>query len=807
MNYRDFFKNLTGFYPHPYQEQLAERLLAGDSLIVRVPTGAGKTWAAVAPFLYSLAVGRPIADRLLYALPLRSLASSLHASVHHRMVSVFGKVSAIGNNREYSSDQRYCSLQMGGQKDDAFFESDVVLTTIDQLLSSYVFLPVSLPDRVGNINAGALIGSLVVFDEVHLLDASVALGTVVEMLDRLRGICQFVLMTATMSDTAVDLLGRHLRVEPLPIDDDQVRELPSQRTKRRTWRWSSEPIDGRRIKAQYCRDRTIVLVNSVRRAQELLVELERLYAQESEKPELILLHARFYPEDRKTIEDVLPDYFGPNATKTNIILITNQVIEAGLDLSADHLHTELAPMNALVQRAGRTARYEDRCTGTITVYEVAGLGPYKEDRHLVEATRVVLQALPAEGRVVDFTEEQRWVQVVHSNTDEQELKQYNNLFSRRKAVHEAMDQGNRGKLSQLVRDIDSVGVIIAEHPERLFMRRLWPRLLGVPGVSLMRLRQHFKNLEPGKWVAKGAAEASDDERPGSSLAWQVLSANELRTQWLVAIHPDFASYDRRLGLRLGHGGPQPQVLFNEAPLAQRYDYGFEPWVTHSERILDRARAMRGSYTRSAESLSRRVGASAELIESLVEITCMFHDTGKLTLDWQQRAWRWQDDKDARARAAGVMVPARPRVPIAHTWFESDADRDFRRQSQYKFPPHAVQGAFAVCDVVAAKLAQIGGLDWGELATVCSITAIARHHGTHTRECTLFRFSPEMAQTVTKALPGEWPNFLMQECLDPVDKDSFSDQLLRFSDGTDERSWLLYAFLIRRLRLADQSALR
>ena len=91
-----------------------------------------------------------------------------------------------------------------------FFRSDLVFTTIDQLLSSYVFLPVSLPDRVGNINAGAFIGSLVVFDEIHLLDSSIALGTVIEMLDRLRGICQFVLMTATTSDKAISWLADRL---------------------------------------------------------------------------------------------------------------------------------------------------------------------------------------------------------------------------------------------------------------------------------------------------------------------------------------------------------------------------------------------------------------------------------------------------------------------------------------------------------------------------------------------------------------------------------------------------------------------
>ena len=84
MSYREFFKTLTGFYPYAYQERVEERLRAGDSVILRVPTGAGKTWAAVAPFVHSLGAGHRQADRLLYALPLRSLASSLHATVYEK---------------------------------------------------------------------------------------------------------------------------------------------------------------------------------------------------------------------------------------------------------------------------------------------------------------------------------------------------------------------------------------------------------------------------------------------------------------------------------------------------------------------------------------------------------------------------------------------------------------------------------------------------------------------------------------------------------------------------------------------------
>lgn len=803
MTYREFFKTLTGFHPHPYQERVQARLCAGSSVILRVPTGAGKTWAAVAPFLFSLANGRCVADRLLYALPLRSLASSLHSAVYARMADRLGKTRATANDREYSGASYYCSLQIGGQKDDVFFQSDLVFTTIDQLLSGYIFLPVSLPDRVGNINAGALIGSLLVFDEIHLLDPAIALGTVIEMLDRLRGLCQFVLMTATTSDTAIAWLAERLGATYEPVSDDEIRALPSQSTKRRTWRWSNENITANAVARRHSGGRTIVLLNSVQRAQDLFIDLERHYKTYPQKPRLDLLHARFYPDDRKSIEDKLPGYFGPAATETNIILVTTQVIEAGMDISADDLHTELAPMNALIQRAGRSARYEDRPVGNVTVYEGTGLGAYTQDKSLVDSTRDVLQRLPPRGRLVDFVEERAWIEAVHAEPEERALKPYENLHTRRDEVHKAMDQGDRGRLSALVRDINAVSVAITANPEGLFGGRGWPRLLSVSAFSLMSLRRDFRDLPSGRWVVKGATEIKADERPGTDFKWDVLSERQLRAQWLVTIHPDFASYHPRLGLRLGEGGPPPSVVRDEPPPGQHYSYEFEPWTRHCERVIAQARSMGPSHTCGAAMLAAKYGVPEAQIEGLVEIACALHDVGKLSIDWQNRAWLWQDDKDARARAAGLSIPMRSRVPIAHTSFEADVDKPFRWQAKYKFPPHAVQGGFAVREVLAARLIALIGEDRGQLAARSVVTAIARHHGPRTRECTLFRFPPGSAQTVAEVLTG-W-DLKLQECTDLLCRDRFPEVLLTFALEANESTWPLYTFLVRRLRLADQAA--
>jgi CRISPR-associated endonuclease/helicase Cas3 len=95
---------------------------------------------------------------------------------------------------------------------------------------------------------------------------------------------------------------------------------------------------------------TLVIVNTVDRARRLY-ELLSKQASLSVVP-IKLIHSRFRPFERAQWESFL-NQKGP----TRRILISTQVVEAGVDLSACVLYTELAPWASLVQRFGRCARY------------------------------------------------------------------------------------------------------------------------------------------------------------------------------------------------------------------------------------------------------------------------------------------------------------------------------------------------------------------------------------------------------------------------------------------------------------------
>ncbi len=101
---------------------------------------------------------------------------------------------------------------------------------------------------------------------------------------------------------------------------------------------------------------TLAIVNRVDRAQTLRDALEkRLSRRLPAAPTLSLVHSRFRPADRaREMAKVLG---ADDANPHGRIVVATQAVEAGMDISAAILFTELAPWSSLVQRFGRANRY------------------------------------------------------------------------------------------------------------------------------------------------------------------------------------------------------------------------------------------------------------------------------------------------------------------------------------------------------------------------------------------------------------------------------------------------------------------
>ncbi len=73
---KEIFKKITGYDPYPHQIEIFEALSKGESVILRAPTGSGKSEAVFIPFLELR--GKILPKRMTYSLPMRALVNSLH---------------------------------------------------------------------------------------------------------------------------------------------------------------------------------------------------------------------------------------------------------------------------------------------------------------------------------------------------------------------------------------------------------------------------------------------------------------------------------------------------------------------------------------------------------------------------------------------------------------------------------------------------------------------------------------------------------------------------------------------------------
>lgn len=99
----------------------------------------------------------------------------------------------------------------------------------------------------------------------------------------------------------------------------------------------------------------VLIVNTVERAQKLYAALrERL----GDDTRLLLFHARFPADERGERERCVLDLFGAGGARpTRALLVATQVVEQSLDIDFDFMLSDLAPVDLLLQRAGRLHRH------------------------------------------------------------------------------------------------------------------------------------------------------------------------------------------------------------------------------------------------------------------------------------------------------------------------------------------------------------------------------------------------------------------------------------------------------------------
>jgi CRISPR-associated endonuclease/helicase Cas3 len=361
MNFQELVTICTSgqLQPYDYQQRIAED---GLPEVLVVPTGAGKTMAVVLAWLYrrrfhpDLAVRAATPRWLVICQPMRTLVEQVRDNVDAWLTAA----GCIGGDNPV---ERF--VFMGGEptaQNDwrlAAHRDAVIIGTQDMLLSRALNRGFGSSRYLWPVEFGLFNTNCHwVYDEIQLMGPGVPTGRQLEAFRAAfpaSGAHGSTWMSATVAQETLKTVDNPDVAKPVELSEsDRSGPLAVRLQAAKTISELVTPTDSnQRIKflaAAVVENHklgtlTLCIVNTVRDAQAIHEQVLRLKLE----AEVILLHSRFRRADRKSlVREVV--------SARNAIVISTQVVEAGMDLDATTLITEAAPWPSIVQRLGRCNR-------------------------------------------------------------------------------------------------------------------------------------------------------------------------------------------------------------------------------------------------------------------------------------------------------------------------------------------------------------------------------------------------------------------------------------------------------------------
>lgn len=315
----------------------------GDILAI-APTGAGKTEAA----LLWATNGEP--SKIIFLMPTMVTSNSLY----ERMSKHYFKENECG--LIHSGADTYFSQQATLDQDNTpndlrlalsqfrAFMAPVMVATVDQMLTS-------------GFNIGpwcqkewALVGSRVIIDEIHAYQPY-TLGLITAAIEKIKllggAVC---LMSATMPV----FLREHFRTVLGVSAPIVAKELMGYR--KCYWEYKETHIyemTGEIREHLHHGKKVAIVFNTVRAAQEAYRRWEKMLGKER----VLCYHSQFIMKNRQDKETNLMKKDDKGRPGKYDLIIATQSIEVSLDISFDVMYSECAPLDSLIQRAGRCNRY------------------------------------------------------------------------------------------------------------------------------------------------------------------------------------------------------------------------------------------------------------------------------------------------------------------------------------------------------------------------------------------------------------------------------------------------------------------
>lgn len=384
----------------------------GDAVVI-APTGSGKTEASL---LWAL---NNDSRKIILLMPTMVTSNNLY----ERLCYYFGEKSC---GLSHSSVETYFAVKNEGEnytidkfkllKQKAFMPA-VMVSTVDQLLTC------GFNTGLWSLKEYALLGSTVIFDEIHAYE-HYTLGLITAVIKKIKELGgKVMIMSATMPKFLREHFLRLLNLSEAIVAKERMS------LKRNKWIYIGNTV--KEIREMVLNEvrkgkKVAVIVNDIKTAKNEYKIYKELLKEETHEFNILCLHSEFAMIDRQEKESELIN----NGKKYNLIIST-QVIEVSLDVSFEVMFSEAAPIDSLVQRAGRCNRYgefNDSCFYIIKASEKSMKYVYKGQDEIIEKS---INAINKRKGILSEADISEMIEEVYCNVDlyDKDFIEGENLYS------------------------------------------------------------------------------------------------------------------------------------------------------------------------------------------------------------------------------------------------------------------------------------------------------------------------------------------------------------------------------------------